>query len=1529
MTKTSKRQLKNKNAQSLRSKAGGSAIGQASGLDLLSDELKQQYEESGIDPSQLVLPQSSKSKGPKQDNAKGSRQAQPVPEQELSKSQLRKLKQVQLKKERRENLSQVLAQLNTHAASDAALAMMRPLHQRGHRETKKQRLRRELQLQRAGLAGVLGEGEGEGEGEGGGGELLRQRRVKGAAEGGAASDSGESGGSSDDDDEEEERPPSKVPAAAAPTGVAAAGGASGVGSDGSGSGSEGGDDDDDDSAQPASKRQRQGAPGAAAVAAAAAAAAAADPAAARRQALLAARREAQRIRAQELGGVVPAVQDESLRDPEVAAARAQAAAAAAEAAQFPHRVVAVKRPAAMSAARLGLPISGMEADIMEAVAAHDVVVLAGETGCGKTTQVPQFLLEAGYGCRDFPEKAGAVGITQPRRVAAVSTAQRVAEELGCDIGEAVGYQVRYDRAVGSGTALKFMTDGILLRELQLDFLLRGYSAVVVDEAHERALNTDLLLGMLSRIVPLRRRMWRERQEALARGERPAGPPVHPLKLIIMSATLRTSDFTENKRLFTSPPPVINVPARQYPVTVHFSRRTEMQDYVSAAFRKVTRIHAELPPGGILVFLTGQREVEQLCRRLRAHYDTRSRRAAAAAGGGAGRGRDGDGGDDGEEAEEAEDEELAAAAPEQYGGGGDLAEVAGDAAERRRRRDEDVDDYGELNGDDEVGDEDEEEVQVMGGDQFTPEEIAAAERRFEETYGKPLTATAAPSGGAGGGAAGAAAQGQAPGGPAPVYVLPLYAMLPQARQAKVFAPHPTGNRLIVVATNVAETSLTIPGIRYVVDAGRSKQRLLEESSGGQMARYEVRWVSKASAAQRAGRAGRTCPGHTYRLYSSAHFNDTFPEHSPPEIVNTSLEGVVLVMKSMGVDKVHNFPFPTPPDADSLRSAHSCLEALCALQPGSGALTDVGRAMAAFPISPRHARMLLEVLKWQKAAGGVGGDGDGANAGGGGGALSVPEHVARRAGRALPYAVALAAAVSVESPFVHIDTVGASASGDGAAAAGVGAGGTEPDPEDGDGDGDDGEAGKAGSKRRKLEKKDGGKRAGRRKGGGGGDDGDGEEDGEQDGGDDDGDEEEEDGRRRSGGAGPGPGAAAAAREAARRRRKHAAAMQARFRHSRSDALSALAALVAFEASGESEDFAAAHFLHARNLREAADLHRQLLRVLAMQQVGASPLAAAAPAAAAAATLVEELAAAAKELAASLALPGAVPPPPLAAAAGAGTDVSSLLPERVAVVLRRALAAGWADQVARRVRSAEYLAQLGESRRKHHAVRYQPACLAEEHVFLHPRSALHGDAPELLVYTQLLRTEKRPYMAGLTAIEAEWLAESGTPLCALSAAPLTDPAPSYRGPPVDAVLAWREARYGTHGWALPPVAAPHPDAAERSAVFAAALLEGRVLPGMAELRPHLAAAPAMLLRPELRGVARVGELVGALTRARVDSRRSLAVAWRSQPALLQRELAAWLPRGQQGALLRMWPLLREQATLSAQSCPRSRSDRVRAAD
>ena len=199
-----------------------------------------------------------------------------------------------------------------------------------------------------------------------------------------------------------------------------------------------------------------------------------------------------------------------------------------------------------------------------------------------------------------------MAVTQPR-VAVTSTATRVARELNVTLGREVGYQVRYDKKVmrDDETRLKFMTDGILLREMRTDLLLRKYSVVIVDEAHERGVNTDILLGLLSRVVPLRAELFREGRAGIT-----------PLRLVVMSATLRVEEFVENKRLCPTPPALLRVRARQVPVTNHFARETVHADYVSAARKKVLAIHRKLPPGGILVFVTGQREVEQLCAKLR-------------------------------------------------------------------------------------------------------------------------------------------------------------------------------------------------------------------------------------------------------------------------------------------------------------------------------------------------------------------------------------------------------------------------------------------------------------------------------------------------------------------------------------------------------------------------------------------------------------------------------------------------------------------------------------------------------------------------------------------------------------------------------------------------------------------------------------------------------------------------------------------------------------------------------------------------
>eukprot|EP00013_Stygamoeba_regulata_P028851 CAMPEP_0177647604 /NCGR_PEP_ID=MMETSP0447-20121125/10387_1 /TAXON_ID=0 /ORGANISM="Stygamoeba regulata, Strain BSH-02190019" /LENGTH=978 /DNA_ID=CAMNT_0019150197 /DNA_START=144 /DNA_END=3080 /DNA_ORIENTATION=+ len=506
--------------------------------------------------------------------------------------------------------------------------------------------------------------------------------------------------------------------------------------------------------------------------------------------------------------------------------------------------VRVARTEEVESARSKLPIIMEEQPIMEMVRAHDVCIICGETGSGKTTQVPQFLYEAGYGLPGSPTP-GLVGVTQPRRVAAVSMAARVAFELNAVDTGLVGHQVRYDRQAGPNTRIKFMTDGILLREIQADFLLTRYSAVVIDEAHERNINTDILIGLLSRIIPLRNRLW---AEGVAKGGPVRPGVVSPLKMIVMSATLRVEDFTANKALFPVPPPVLSVESRQYPVAIHFSKRTSLANYVQDTFVKVCRIHRKLPEGGILVFLTGQREIEHLCRLLR--------------------------------------REFGCALP-------------GDAAERgERERDTDDD-----------------------------------------------TDSGADSGG----------EGDAAPRAAPVLVLPLYSAMSAARQLRVFHAPPPGVRKIMVATNVAETSLTISGIKYVVDCGRVKVRRYDKVCG--ISRFEVAWCSRASANQRAGRAGRTGPGHCYRLFSAAVFANHFEEFAPPEILEAPVDGMVLQMKAMGIKSVTSFPFPTPPDAQGLQSALHLLVHLGALEDNEArSITDLGRTLAQFPLAPRFAKML---------------------------------------------------------------------------------------------------------------------------------------------------------------------------------------------------------------------------------------------------------------------------------------------------------------------------------------------------------------------------------------------------------------------------------------------------------------------------------------------------------------------------------------------------------------------------------------------
>ncbi|EGG19093.1 DEAD/DEAH box helicase [Cavenderia fasciculata] len=653
--------------------------------------------------------------------------------------------------------------------------------------------------------------------------------------------------------------------------------------------------------------------------------------------------------------------------------------------------VQVNRTEEVNQVRDNLPIMMEEHNIIEKVKDNDVVIICGETGSGKTTQVPQFLYESGFGHQESEYFPGLVGVTQPRRVAAVSTAKRVAEELNVEFGKEVGYQIRYDKQIDVETnKIKFMTDGILLREVQGDFLLTKYSCIIIDEAHERNLNTDILIGLLSRIAPMRKRIFLQQQERKKRLEQQQQNgkkkkskkldsdmdldemivdengntiEIKPLKLIIMSATLRVEDFTNNTTLFNSPPPVINIPTRQFPVTIHFNKKTVLEDYVDEAHKKVVKIHKRLPEGGVLVFVTGRQEVEHLCAKLRRTFPmTRVNKSFK---------QEMDKLD-----EQFKDEDLKAG-PEENGTSATSSSTVGMAfgdvddvdtthddqtelvdqkineqvenenhengkdgnqegseskllklLRGQQQQKDDLEDM-EILSDDEFDDDDEDEQMERDSDEEgmdSDEERAIADIKKKEE--KPQR---------------------------PLYVLPLYSNLPTSRQMRVFQEPPKGSRLVVVATNIAETSLTIPNIKYVVDCGRVKGRFYNKESG--VSSFDVTWTSKASADQRAGRAGRTGPGHCYRIYSSAVYANYFEQFSKPEILMVPIDSMVLQMKSMGIENVEKFPFPTPPEQVSLKTAVRTLVYLGALEKETNHVTSIGDQMSKFPVSPRFARMIM--------------------------------------------------------------------------------------------------------------------------------------------------------------------------------------------------------------------------------------------------------------------------------------------------------------------------------------------------------------------------------------------------------------------------------------------------------------------------------------------------------------------------------------------------------------------------------------------
>jgi ATP-dependent helicase HrpA len=475
----------------------------------------------------------------------------------------------------------------------------------------------------------------------------------------------------------------------------------------------------------------------------------------------------------------------------------------------------------------GLPVSERKDEIARVIAGHQVVIVAGETGSGKSTQLPKICLEAGRGVR------GMIGHTQPRRLAARAVAERVAEELGSEVGQAVGYAVRFTDRVSQRTLVKVMTDGILLNEIQRDRMLFAYDTIIVDEAHERSLNIDFILGYLKQLLPRR----------------------PDLKVIVTSATIDTERFSRH----FGGAPIVEVSGRTYPVELRY------RPLVDPDARGARDDDGD----------TGVPEEQEVFVRNAGSGD-----------GGSGRGTGA--GADREEPEERDQIQ------------GIVEAVAELVAERP-------------------------------GDILV---FLSGEREIRDTA-EALAALALPD----------------------TELLPLYARLSAAEQHRVFESHP--GRRIVLATNVAETSLTVPGILSVVDPGTA--RISRYSHRTKVQRLPIEPVSQASSNQRAGRCGRVAPGVCIRLYSESDFRSR-PEFTEPEIVRTNLASVILQMAALGLGDVARFPFVDAPDARSIKDGVALLEELGALDAGATnpkkRLTPLGRRLAQLPLDPRLGRMVLE-------------------------------------------------------------------------------------------------------------------------------------------------------------------------------------------------------------------------------------------------------------------------------------------------------------------------------------------------------------------------------------------------------------------------------------------------------------------------------------------------------------------------------------------------------------------------------------------
>merc|ERR1740138_353029 len=439
--------------------------------------------------------------------------------------------------------------------------------------------------------------------------------------------------------------------------------------------------------------------------------------------------------------------------------------------------------------RQNLPVWQAKEQFIKLLNEHKTMVLIGETGSGKTTQVAQFVWEAGYTTK------GLIACTQPRRVAAMAVARRVADEMDVEIGQEVGCSIRFEECTSSKTIIKFCTDGMLLREAMTDPMLSKYSVIILDEAHERTLATDILFGIIKEIML----------------------KSSNLKLVVMSATLEAEKFQD----YFLDAPQLRVPGRLHPVEIFYTQEPE-RDYLDASIRTVVQIHVSEPAGDVLIFLTGEEEIEEACKK----------------------------------------------------------------------------------------------IQTM----IKP---------FENKVGTAK-------------------------------VLPLYASLPPQLQQRIFerAPenrndYPPG-RKIIVSTNIAETSLTIDGIVYVIDPGFSKQKVYNPRI--RVESLLVSPISRASAHQRSGRAGRTRPGKCFRLYTEESFHKDLQEQTYPEILRSNLSSVVLQLKRLGIDDLVHFDFMDPPAPETLMRALEMLNYLGALD-DEGRLTDLGAIMSDFPLDPQLSKMIV--------------------------------------------------------------------------------------------------------------------------------------------------------------------------------------------------------------------------------------------------------------------------------------------------------------------------------------------------------------------------------------------------------------------------------------------------------------------------------------------------------------------------------------------------------------------------------------------